>query len=337
MRHISDLKGMNGIPLYFDDRKLNEKFVRCKNCLENSAGYDLNADTVLLDSFHSATIEGARTTIENVKLAIHAPKNKSDRMVVNNMKALDKVYSGFCISDGSIRELWDVVVDQVCENKRVIGSKYRSGEVSVSSLERVVHTPPVHTDIGSYMSSLFQFIDKAVLDGLYKGIIAHFYLVYIHPFCDGNGRLARILQNYCFYTGGYEGVRKIRISQAVNMHLGGYYKALENVEKPVVSEDRLMLDLTLFIDYMFDRIMEACNRSEKKQYDLSEPEKKLLARMSKRGIGAEITAVNAASLMAVSPEKAETILNELAQKQYLFKTESKGKHKSIYKLRILIS
>ena len=98
-----------------------------------------------------------------------------------------------------------------------------------------------------------------------------------------------------------------------------------------------MLDLTLFIDYMFDRIMEACNRSEKKQYDLSEPEKKLLARMSKRGIGAEITAVNAASLMAVSPEKAETILNELAQKQYLFKTESKGKHKSIYKLRILIS
>ena len=136
------------------------------------------------------------------------------------------------------------------------------------------------------MSSLFQFIDKAVLDGLYKGIIAHFYLVYIHPFCDGNGRLARILQNYCFYTGGYEGVRKIRISQAVNMHLGGYYKALE---------------------------------------------------MSKRGIGAEITAVNAASLMAVSPEKAETILNELAQKQYLFKTESKGKHKSIYKLRILIS
>ena len=147
MRHISDLKGMNGIPLYFDDRKLNEKFVRCKNCLENSAGYDLNADTVLLDSFHSATIEGARTTIENVKLAIHAPKNKSDRMVVNNMKALDKVYSGFCISDGSIRELWDVVVDQVCENKRVIGSKYRSGEVSVSSLERVVHTPPVHTEI----------------------------------------------------------------------------------------------------------------------------------------------------------------------------------------------
>ena len=215
------------------------------------------------------------------------------------------------------------MVDQVCENKRVIGSKYRSGEVSVSSLERGVHTPPVHTEIGSYMSSLFQFIDKAVLDGLYKGIIAHFYLVYIHPFCDGNGRLARILQNYCFYTGGYEGVRKIRISQAVNMHLGGYYKALENVEKPVVSEDRLMLDLTLFIDYMFDRIMEACNRSEKKQYDLSEPEK--------------ITAVNAASLMAVSPEKAETILNELAQKQYLFKTEAKGKHKSIYKLRILIS
>jgi len=253
------------------------------------------------------------------------------------MKALDKVYSGFCIDENSIRELWNIVVDGVCENIGVIGTKYRDGEVYISSLDRVVHTPAAHAEIEFYMSSLFDFMNKEVINSIYKSIIVHFYFVYIHPFCDGNGRTARILQNYCLYREGYEGVKKIRISQAINMHLGAYYKVLESAEKPVIVDKQIMLDLTVFIDYMLDRILEACKLSEKKQYDLSEQEKKLLIRMSKRGIGAEITVSNAASVMDVSLDKARKILNNLADKNYLFKTKVEGKNKSLYRLLILIS
>jgi Fic family protein len=335
MQNIPDLKGMNHILLCFDPEILKDKFSACQRCLKDSAEYELNADTVLLDSFHSATIEGARTTIESVKRSIGKPKNKSDRMVINNMKALDKIYSGYSIDDSSIRELWNLIVDGVCENVGVMGERYRSGDVYISSLDRIVHTPAPYSEIEDYMSSLFAFMKNTTVDSLYKSIIAHFYFVYIHPFCDGNGRTSRILQNYCLYTGGYEGVRKIRISQAINMHLGAYYKALENVEKPVIYENKMMLDLTAFVEYMLDRIMEACHLSEKKQYDLSELERKLLIRMSKRGVGAEITVANAATLMDVSPEKARRILNGLAEKQYLFKGKVEGKN--LYQLLILIS
>jgi Fic family protein len=337
MQNITDLKGMNHILLCFDPEILKDKFSACKRCLKDSAEYELNADTVLLDSFHSAAIEGARTTIESVKRSIGKPKNKSDRMVINNMKALDKIYSGYSIDDSSIRELWNLIVDGVCENIGVMGERYRSGDVYISSLDRIVHTPAPYSEIEDYMSSLFAFMINTTVDSLYKSIIVHFYFVYIHPFCDGNGRTSRILQNYCLYTGGYEGVKKIRISQALNMHLGAYYKALENVEKPVIYENRMMLDLTAFVEYMLDRIMEACHLSEKKQYDLSELERKLLIRMSKRGVGAEITVANAATLMDVSPEKARRILNGLAEKQYLFKGKVEGKNKNLYQLLILIS
>lgn len=149
--------------------------------------------------------------------------------------------------------------------------------------------------------------------------------------------MARILQNYCLYNSGYKGVRKIRISQAINFHLGGYYKAMEEVEKPVILDNRMMLDLTAFMDYMFDRIIEACQLSEKKQYELREEERLLLVRMSKRGIGAEITVSNAASLLNVSSDKARRILNNLADKQYIYKTKIEGKNKYLYKLLILVS
>lgn len=203
MQYITDLKGMNGIEFFFDEESLNEKLILCKQRLKDSEDYDLNADTVLLDSYHSATIEGARTTIESVKKSLNAPKSKSDKMVVNNMRALDTVYSGFCIDDSNIRELWNMIVDGVCENTGVIGTKYRDGEVYISSLEKVVHTPAPHAEIDSYMSSLFEFMNHAELDDIYKSILSHFYFVYIHPFCDGNGWTGRLLVNLELMKAGY--------------------------------------------------------------------------------------------------------------------------------------
>ena len=39
-----------------------------------------------------------------------------------------------------------------------------------------------------------------------KAILAHFFLGYIHPFMDGNGRTARFLMNFIFVVGGYKWV-----------------------------------------------------------------------------------------------------------------------------------
>lgn len=337
MIFLSDLKGLNNTILCFDEKKLQDKLSLCREYLDKSADYELETDTVLLDSFHSATIEGARTTIESVRRSLRDPKSKSDRMVVNNMNALNLIYSGYPVSDQSLRTLWETVVKDVCENERLKGVKYRSGNVTISSYERVIHTPAPYKKIESYMAGLFQFMDRRDLDAIYKAIIVHFYFVYIHPYCDGNGRTARILQNYSLFQAGYPGVRRIRISQAINFHLGGYYKSLEMSEIPIVLRDQVTLNLTVFMDYMLDRIIEACRFAEKKQDHLSALEKKLLIRMSRRGIGAEITVTAAAGILGISDGYARKILNGLSKKEYLFKTKIEGKNKNLYRLLVLIS
>lgn len=337
MRQLSPLKGLNHIELCFREDTLKDKLEQCKHALLTSAAFQLDADTVLLDSFHSATIEGARTTVENVKKSLKMPKSKSDKMVVNNMKALNLVYAGYSISPDNLREFWEIIVDGVCENERLKGEKYRSGDVFVSSYDRVVHTPAPYDQIENYMSALFDFLNESEEDAVLKAIAAHFYFVYIHPYCDGNGRTARILQNYCLFKAGYQGVRRIRISQAINLYLGAYYKALEQVERPIVESQKIMIDLTVFVDYMLDRILEACKMAEQKQYHLSEREKLLLKRMSKRGIGAEITVANAAELLNVSEQGARNILNRLCEKQYLLKCKIEGKNKNLYRLLQLIA
>ncbi|QDE31876.1 hypothetical protein FH971_13450 [Shewanella polaris] len=36
-----------------------------------------------------------------------------------------------------------------------------------------------------------------------KAVLGHFFLGYIHPFPDGNGRTSRFLMNFMFLLGGY--------------------------------------------------------------------------------------------------------------------------------------
>ena len=42
-------------------------------------------DTILLDAWSSATIEGARTTVAKVRQSFDNPKTKDDRMVINTV------------------------------------------------------------------------------------------------------------------------------------------------------------------------------------------------------------------------------------------------------------
>lgn len=80
------LKGINGEDLVYVTFIVNPQIERLKELYTqvtlNEQAYK---DNIVLDSFHSATIEGARTTVGNVKRAMTAkPKTKDDKMVVNS-------------------------------------------------------------------------------------------------------------------------------------------------------------------------------------------------------------------------------------------------------------
>lgn len=155
--------------------------------IKNDKSY---TDIIILDAYSSATIEGARTTVENVKRCVSNPYTKDDKMVVNTMTAQKFVYDNG-INASNIRHIWEVLVNDVCENYRLRGTLYRSGMVYVGNSFRVIHIPEKAENIKFRMNSLFKFCDTWK-DSIIKACIVHFYFVYIHPFCDVNGRMARV-------------------------------------------------------------------------------------------------------------------------------------------------
>ena len=90
---------------------------------------------------------------------------------------------------------------------------------------------------------------------LEKCIISHYYLEYIHPFYDGNGRLGRfIISSYLarkldLFTG-------VSISNSINKNREKYYDALLEVSNP-----RNQGEVTHLIEDLLEIILEGQNNS----------------------------------------------------------------------------
>lgn len=67
------------------------------------------------------------------------------------------------------------------------------------------HVPPANEQLMDCMIALKECIAEEESYPV-KAVLGHFFMGYIHPFVDGNGRTARFLMNYLFSVGGYEWV-----------------------------------------------------------------------------------------------------------------------------------
>ena len=191
-RVLLPLKGIHGEALYLTGiTKLSEKAQELELLYQKLPERRGVQEVLLLDAWSSATIEGARTTVAQVKKSFDHPSTKDDQMVVNTIAGADYAYRQE-ITPKNIRRLWEKIVKGACENENQAGSVYRSGMVYVGSADRIIHAPAQAHQLPQLMEDWFKFRQSNSPVLLLNSFVAHFYFVYVHPFCDGNGRTARI-------------------------------------------------------------------------------------------------------------------------------------------------
>lgn len=237
-------------------------------------------------------------------------------MVVNTIMGSNYAYN-HPITENNIRRLWEKIVDGVCENEEHRGKLYRDGMVYIGSGERVIHVPAQAEQLPELMTQWFAYRETNDPDLLIRSFVAHFYFVYLHPFCDGNGRCARILNASQLYHGGYRKMKNLPLSSAINNQLSGYYGSLADSETVLNGIDGRWLDLSPFVSYMLDAFEHCLIDAALSVNALTEAESKLLERMNKAGLHAEITTKKAAGILQRSESGARTVLNSLVKKGYL--------------------
>jgi hypothetical protein len=76
---------------------------------------------------------------------------------------------------------------------------YRNDQVFI---RRSRHVPPSRETVRELMPAFFNLL-KEEKDPEVRIVLGHFFFVYIHPYMDGNGRMARFLMNVMLMAGGW--------------------------------------------------------------------------------------------------------------------------------------
>lgn len=323
------LFGINGKSIiYRETEKIRRLGIMFRAlALENSVASLSYTNAILLESYYTATIEGARTTLEKVK----AGRNKKDeRMVRNCNKAITEI-SDMCLDLNNMIRMWHVIVDGVCENIDAQGTVFRNKMVYIGNGEKVIHTPMTPDRIYDAMEMLFKYYSCTGADALIKSIVMQFYIEYVHPMCDGNGRLGRLVTIWSLDDSGLHFMRYMPISKMINQNLKGYYISFIECEKVIDINGIKCIDLTPFIEFMLNIFISAVQEMNIRiNYNLTELEKFILSKMSERGIGTEFSAKKCSDVLGIPIDLANEELNKLSSIGYLEKVTG------AYRLKISI-
>ncbi len=143
-------------------------------------------------------------------------------------------------------------------------AKFRKEEMSVVSYkggrEKIHYIAPPHDILDKEIDAFLSFVNKNKEEPYIKAAIAHFWFVTIHPYDDGNGRIARAITNYILskevkLNNGY-----YSISTAIAENKKSYYDILERSQKLIYNKN---LNITEWILWHTDMINQAIEISLK--------------------------------------------------------------------------
>lgn len=160
-------------------------------------------------TYNSNAIEGNSLTLEETKMVLEEGvtiEGKPLREIfeaVNHSKAIDTLYeflkSDRDISEEFVKEIHKIILSKIDDENAGI---YRKIQVYISGESGAL--PPAN-DVPKLMKELFTYCEKESKKKDILELIAewHYKFVKIHPFVDGNGRVARLIVNMMLLKNNY--------------------------------------------------------------------------------------------------------------------------------------
>jgi Fic family protein len=180
-------------------------------------------------------------------------------MIYNNYQSLQMIKKHLKepLSIELIQKIHASMTEKTLENP-AWGGRFRTPddeEIRVFDNDgQILHVPPKAVDVLQLMNNLCDFANSnredEFVNPIIKGILVHFWLAYVHPFMDGNGRTARALFYWYMLKHGYWLFEYMSVSTAILNARTQYYRAFLYSE----IDDN---DTTYFIAYNLKAIHKA--------------------------------------------------------------------------------
>lgn len=219
---------------------------------------------IIEEAIASSQLEGAHTTREAARVMIienREPKSESERMILNNYRAINLIkqeYKNQPLTKDLLFELHGILTQETVDRKNQ--NRFRKDEEGIvvrgqiGEREYITHTPPKEKFVVQEIDRLIAYANDAdggkFIHPIIKAIFIHFWVGYLHPFTDGNGRLARALFYWYLLRKGYWTFMYLPISTVIK-------KAPAQYAMSYICSEQDNNDVTYFYDFHIKKIIFA--------------------------------------------------------------------------------
>lgn len=231
--------------LFGEVRNMQGEIIGQMNSLGFATKEETTLSTLTLDVIKSSEIEGEKLDYDQVRSSIA-------RRLGINIPGLVPANRNV---DGVVEMMLDASQNyqKPLTNKRLFGwhsalfptghsgihkievGRYRTGEMQIVSgamgKEKVHYEAVPAQRVKEEMDKFLKwFNDKSPFDPVLKAAIAHFWFIVIHPFDDGNGRIARAITDLMLARADGTTERYYSMSSQILIERKQYYEILQKVQ-----------------------------------------------------------------------------------------------------------
>lgn len=219
---------------------------------------------IIEEAIASSQLEGAHTTRAAARKMIvekREPRNESERMIVNNYKtinAIEQEYKNEPLTLDLLFEIHRMLTFETIDRSEQGRLRKNQDKIVVTGQigfkEYTTHTPPDEQFLHQEMEKLILYANDNSGDRfvhpIIKAIFLHFWIGYLHPFTDGNGRIARALFYWYLLRKGYWTFMYLPISTVIK-------KAPIQYAMAYIYSEQDNNDITYFYDFHIKKIIAA--------------------------------------------------------------------------------
>lgn len=228
-------------------------------------------DALIRTVHHGTHIEGNElnyTEAEKVLAGAKIVGRERDIQEVLNYRSVLKfieAYENNEISQEALKHIHSLTVNRLLPDE-VVG-EYRRTQVVVKNSQtgEITFRPPPAIEIPFLLDTFLRWFNATKaedMNAVLKSGIMHYEIVRIHPFLDGNGRVARATATLALFKEGYDIKRFFSLEEYYDREPLAYYEALQSVGKSGGN-------LTAWLEYFTEGLAIELTRIKEKVKSLS--------------------------------------------------------------------
>lgn len=341
----------------WDNRKINEVLIPLRHRqgrllgMAETLGFDVKSPVVLdamtADIIKSSEIEGIRLNPDDVRSSV-AWQLGIDRIGV---PSFDRYIEGVVdvmfdavhnydkpLSQGRLFDWHYALFPNPNPLAHITVGNWRHGEETMQVVsgrygkEKVHYEAPPSSAVPQMMADLLRWINDTDFDPVLKAAVAHLWFVTIHPFSDGNGRLARTITDILLAKADATPYRFYSMSAQIALERQDYYEMLEQTQKGSLDITQWIVWFVKMVDKAIESSMETISRTLSKasfwesnrHIAMNERQTKMI-NMLWDGFEDKLTTSKWAKINKCSTDTALRDIQDLVGKGILVRTDAGGR------------